>query len=142
MPRNKANYPFVPKSTAYLVPGQFWSIPLPDGRHARGRVLELACKDGKRDARLFLAGLMDWVGDLEPEVDDFAGSKILEHGQVHVKTINECGGAMVGYRPLEVDALQIPLSLDEFPQSPGCRVRQGFTIPRTRPYPTEPLWPV
>src|SRR5262249_10570900 len=34
-------YPFVPRSTAYLRPGQFWAIPLSDGRFACGRVLAL-----------------------------------------------------------------------------------------------------
>jgi hypothetical protein len=33
------DYPFVPRTNATLVPGQFWSIPLTDGRFACGRVL-------------------------------------------------------------------------------------------------------
>ena len=36
-----AAYPFRPKSTAELEAGQFWSIPLPDGRFACGRVLQM-----------------------------------------------------------------------------------------------------
>ena len=32
-------YPFEPKSNAHLLPGQFWGVPLSDGRWACGRVL-------------------------------------------------------------------------------------------------------
>ena len=32
-------YPFEPKSNAHLMPGQFWGVPLSDGRWACGRVL-------------------------------------------------------------------------------------------------------
>ncbi|HZP14788.1 MAG TPA: hypothetical protein VFA96_03115 [Nocardioides sp.] len=32
-------YPFEPKSNTYLVSGQFWGVPLSDGRWACGRVL-------------------------------------------------------------------------------------------------------
>ena len=31
---NVPSYPFVPKSNVQLAPGQFWSIPLSDGRFA------------------------------------------------------------------------------------------------------------
>ena len=121
-------YPFVPKSTAYLLPGQFWSIPLRDGRFACGRVLELRYQDGKKDRRCFLAGLMDWVGPEEPKGCDIAGSEILDHGQVHVKTISENLGQILGCRPLETDELVVPLSLTESASSPGCRVCRGYEI--------------
>src|SRR6266700_932410 len=32
-------YPFEPKSNTHLLPGQFWGVPLSDGRWACGRVL-------------------------------------------------------------------------------------------------------
>ncbi|MDA2670396.1 Imm26 family immunity protein [Bacillus cereus group sp. MYBK104-1] len=34
------NYPFKPKSNCYLVPGQFWTIPLDNSKFACGRVIE------------------------------------------------------------------------------------------------------
>ncbi|EOO27728.1 hypothetical protein ICM_01919 [Bacillus cereus BAG1X2-3] len=36
------NYPFKPKSNYYLVPGQFWTIPLDNRKFACGRVIETA----------------------------------------------------------------------------------------------------
>ncbi|WP_104434997.1 Imm26 family immunity protein [Kineococcus xinjiangensis] len=32
-------YPFQPRSTSYLQPGDFWAVPLSDSRFACGRVL-------------------------------------------------------------------------------------------------------
>ena len=35
------SYPLTPKTNAHLIPGQFWSIPLADGRFGCGRVLRV-----------------------------------------------------------------------------------------------------
>ena len=118
-------YPFVPKSTAYLIPGQFWSIPLDDGRHACGRVLQL--DDTGDNGRLFVAGLLDWSGDGPPTSQAIAGACVLEHGGVHVKTISENGGEVIGMRPLELDSIEVPLSLDEAPGT-NCRLRRGYRL--------------
>src|SRR4051794_34952201 len=93
-------YPFVPRSTAHLRPGQFWSIPLDGGRFACGRVLQLKIESGKIDRRLFLAGLMDWVGDSAPTAESIAGRGVVAQGGVHIKTIGEDAGAILGLRLL------------------------------------------
>lgn len=101
-------YPFEPKSNAYLEPGQFWGIPLSDGRFACGRVLEV-----RRDpdefvpvsSRIFLAGLHRWVGDRPPTSEDIAGAPLLAQGFAHVRAIRENGGMVLGLRPLEADGL-------------------------------------
>src|SRR5262249_32527133 len=72
------NYPFVPKSTATLEPGQFWSIPLDNGRFACGRVIQLRIENGMRDSRLFLAGLMDWWGRKPPTAERIAGCGVID----------------------------------------------------------------
>jgi len=120
-------YPFVPKSTAYLKEGQIISIPLSDGSYACGRILQLKVDGEKRDSRMFIAGLMDWHGSEMPCSEAISGAKILAHGQVHVKTVKECGAEIVGERDLGEDNIQIPLSLD---QSPGrnCRLRRGYDL--------------
>jgi hypothetical protein len=100
------NYPFVPKSTAYLKPGQFWSIPLNNGLFACGRVLQLEYKNDKRDTRVFLASLMDWVNDLPPSFASIEGTQVVEQGKVHVKTIRENNGEILGHRPLELDNIE------------------------------------
>lgn len=118
-------YPFAPKSTSSLEPGQFWGIPLTSGGYACGRVLQLKTENGKTDRRMFLAGLMDWRGTAEPTADDLANVGVLEHGQAHIRCIQTINAEILGHRPLEADGIEVPLTLD---QAGGTNrhVRQGF----------------
>jgi hypothetical protein len=119
------NYPFIPKSTRHLIEGQFWAIPLISGRFACGRVLQLDTISGKRDNRIFLAGLMDWSGDTPPSSSAIAGRCILEHGGAHIKTIRENGLEILGCRSLVDDGVIIPQTLsDGF--GPKPRIQRGF----------------
>jgi hypothetical protein len=107
--RRAPAYPFEPRSNAYLEPGQFWAVPLSDGRFACGRVL--AVPRDRSDpfvdggTRLFLAGLMDWVGAAEPTAGDLRGSRLVAQGMAHVMTIRETGGRVLGQRDLEPDGV-------------------------------------
>lgn len=125
VPKPSVKYPFVPKSTAYLEPGHFWSIPLDNGGFACGRVLQLEMIEGKRDRRMFLAGLLAWHGDSLPTEDSIAGAQLIDHGDVHIKAITENAGEVQGFRCLELDRIDVPLTLDESP-GPGCCLRRGF----------------
>jgi len=100
--------PFVPKSNAKLEPGHFWSIPLSDRRFACGRVLAIdrAATYGSRSS--MIAGLLDWVGDAPPTGDAIAGRPLLESGHLHVRSIGETGGTVLGHRPLELDGIIPP----------------------------------
>jgi hypothetical protein len=130
----KVTYPFTPKSTRAILPGQFWAIPLSDGRFACGRVIALKIRsDGSLDSRGFLAGLLDWVGDSPPTSDGIAGRPTIDQGGVHIKTIEHTGGALLGHRPLKPDGIEPDLFLSE---SPGrnCRLQRGFkTLRRATP---------
>ncbi len=121
-------YPFTPKSTSYLEPGQFWGIPLSNGSFACGRVLQLNLENEKRHTRQFLAGLMNWCGNVPPDADSLAGADLLAHGSAHVKTVAESGGQILGHRPLGLDSLPIPLTLDQAPGTKNCRLRRGFEV--------------
>src|SRR5882672_1948662 len=101
-------YPFTPKSNAHLIPGQFWSIPLSDGRFACGRVLgvERDLEYGSRT--VFLGALLDWVGPAPPTSESIAGSKALDIGSMHALSIGESGGEILGERPLGLDGLVAP----------------------------------
>jgi hypothetical protein len=105
----KPGYPFVPRSTAYLEPGQFWAVPLSDGRFACGRVLAVLPRDADifvgGGRRLFFAGLMDCVGAAPPTSDDLAGARLIAQGSAHVRTTRETGGAVLGWRALEADGV-------------------------------------
>lgn len=120
-------YPFVPKSTAKLEPGQFWSIPLENGRFACGRVIQLRIENGKRDSRSFLAGLMDWWGRKPPTADRIAGCGVIVQGGTDIKTIQATGGQVLGFRDLSLDAIQPSLFLNA--QFATC-VQRGFDYVR------------
>jgi hypothetical protein len=101
-------YPFVPKSTAYLRAGQFWAVPLSDGRFGCGRVLDVP-KSGDlhvpANSRMFLAGLLDWVGSRPPSDESIAGASLIEQGFAHIKTILTTGGEILGWRDLAADEI-------------------------------------
>ena len=102
-------YPFVPKSTAQLEPGQYWSIPLSDGRFGCGRVLRID-RDRAYGARiLFVGGLLDWVGDAPPTAEAIAGQPLLGTGVMHVRAIAHGGGQVLGHRPLDADGIEPPV---------------------------------
>jgi Immunity protein 26 len=103
-------YPFEPRSNAYLKPGQFWAIPLSNGRFACGRVLASArdtddpiLLGGSR--MIFLAALMDWVGDAPPTQDELIGRNVIAQGNAHVRTIRQTGGVVLGCRALHLDRI-------------------------------------
>jgi len=96
-------YPFVPKSTAHLVAGQFWAIPLNDGKWACGRVLAGSAGGGPGSRTMFVAGLMDWVGDRPPTEESIGVSRVLEVGRVHLRTIAGTGSQILGHLPLSPD---------------------------------------
>jgi hypothetical protein len=93
-------YPFTPKSTAQLSPGQFWALPLSDGRFACGRVLQLGGSEIPTKSRGFFGGLHSWVGAVEPDARTIAGAPFLEFGAMHIRAITEVGGKVLGEAPL------------------------------------------
>jgi hypothetical protein len=110
-------HPFTPKSNRYLRPGQFWAIPLSDGRFAAGRVMAVPAF-GPKDRIHFVAGLLDWSGDHLPKADDLAGRPVLEQAKTRFEAISRTGGEILGERPLELDAL---VALDPSDQGVGSR---------------------
>lgn len=123
--RTHPAYPFVPKTNAFLIPGQFWAIPLSDGRFACGRVLDLPPRDLRYGARTAVyVGLSTWCGDEPPTADAIAGAKIFEHGSSYLKTIRETGGKILGWRSLAADRITIGLMLTDGTLRP--KVKRGF----------------
>ncbi|MDR4947133.1 Imm26 family immunity protein [Neobacillus cucumis] len=120
----KVSYPFLPKSNTYLIPGQFWAIPLRTNKFACGRVIEVS----KEDKRGFLAGLMDWVGEYPPSAETIAGTKTLKQGDVHIKTIHETGvdGMILGYRPLEEDGIEPDFFKSQEGFANNCMLMKGY----------------
>lgn len=92
------NYPFEPRTTAYLESGQYWAIPLSNGRYACGVVIaKLAdMHDGKIRQRTFLGALIDWVGDEPPDEESIRNASVLKSGEAHLKAIHTTGGTILG----------------------------------------------
>ena len=121
-------YPFVPRSNVHLEPGQFWSVPLPDGRFGCGRVLAID-RSGAYGARtLFTGALHDWVGTDVPTSAAIAGSPVIAIGRAHVRVIADGGGEVLGLRPLGGDGIEVPDQVSTFwgPAYPGQRLARRF----------------
>ncbi len=133
-------YPLVPKSTSSLRPGQFWAIPLDGGGFGCGRVLSLMIDDqGRLSRRLFVAGLMEWIGSEQPTPVSLAGARVIEPGFAHLRTITETGGQILGLRELALDGNEPGLFLD---CGRGGNVLQGGVYQRRATQADERLFPV
>lgn len=102
-------YPFEPKSNKYLKPGQFWGVPLSDGRWACARVLAVKTDNDAYfpgGSRIFLAALMDWSGAKPPTAEAIAGRNIVAQGWAHVRAIQYNGRLVLGERPLALDGIR------------------------------------
>lgn len=117
-------YPFPPKSTAHLKPGQFWAVPLASGRFACGRVLQVGASGMVSKSRVFLGGLHAWLGTKPPEGADIAGVPFLAFGTMHIKAITTTGGEVLGERSLEADHIELPLFLSA-QEGPGTMILRG-----------------
>jgi Immunity protein 26 len=105
---SEPRYPFVPKSNASLRAGQFWAVPLSDGRFACGRVLDVP-RGGDlhvpANSRMLLAGLLDWVDQQPPTTESIAGAQLIDQGFAHIKAILTTGGEVLGWRDLAADEI-------------------------------------
>jgi hypothetical protein len=101
-------YPFEPKSNAHLRPGQFWGVPLGDGRWACGRVLAVKTESDAYfpgNSRTFLPAFMSWDGDQPPAAEAIAGRQVLAQGWAHVRSIQLNGRMILGCRDLGLDGI-------------------------------------
>lgn len=117
-------YPFLPKSTAHLKPGQFWAVPLSSGGFACGRVLQVGTSGMAPKSRVFFGGLHAWRGTNLPEGADIAGVPFLGFGTMHIKAITTTGGEVLGERSLETDKIELPLFLSA-QEGPGTMILLG-----------------
>jgi hypothetical protein len=88
-------YPFDPRSTAHIRPGDFWAIPTRRGGwYCCGQVLGFPAYG---DTRTIIVGLLDWCEPDLPTADSIAGVRVLDYGDAHVKTVRETGGMLLGH---------------------------------------------
>ena len=128
---NRISYPFEPKSTAYLQPGQFWGFQRSDQAWACGRVIALQFDaSGKRDSRCFLFALLDWLGDQPPTEASIAGATSVCQRDAHIKTIRENGRLILGCRDLSLDNIEPQLCLSQS-GGRGCMLMRGYDVVRS-----------
>ena len=53
-------------------------------------------REGKRDSRTFLAGLLDWIGQTTPDEECIRGKRVVAERFAHIKTIQMSGGEVIG----------------------------------------------
>jgi hypothetical protein len=107
MPSGKSiRYPFVPRSTAHLLAGQFFSFRLSDGNFACGRILSTAWPDGSGRRSMFYFGLMDWCGDKVASSEDLAGRGLLYENWGHIVMFVDYSARIDGFRSLELDGIE------------------------------------
>jgi hypothetical protein len=123
------SYPFKPKSATNLSPGDFWALPLSDGKYGCGRVIALKPSSGTGSRSMLLAGLMNWVGSSLPTTEGLAGYATLAQGQIHLRSIWESGGEILGNRPLAEDQIQPDGFLSESPGG-NCMLMKGYEVVR------------
>jgi len=109
--RRSQTYPFRPRSTAALRPGQFWAVPFGPGLFACGRILQLNGAEIPTRSRSFFGGLHRWVGSEVPSVESIAGVEFVAFGVMHIRAITETGGEVLGEHPLEEEGFELPLLL-------------------------------
>ena len=126
MIKQSITYPFEPKTTRFLVAGQFWPIRLSSGRYCCGRVMRLFPDVPEWKSSGFLAGLMDWSDAELPTSDALAGCKTIEHGFATIKTIRETGPMITGFRDLALDGIE-PVSFISFVGRDAiCMLTDGY----------------
>lgn len=122
---DQPSYPFVPRSTAYLIPGQFWGLPLSDGRYGCARVLRIGTGNSHESRVDFIFGLLDWVDTQPPNELSIAGAKVVEVGCTAVRTLDKEGPGILGYRSLRLDDIEIPDRVYSY-FSPGPAAEHRF----------------
>lgn len=110
MSRAQVTFPFIPKSNAYLRRGMFWPVTLDDGKFAAGVVLGVprpVDPHQPSNSRIFVAGLLDWLGPSVPTERDLAGAAVLDWGTAHVKSISltSDGTGILGAVPTEFNGV-------------------------------------
>jgi hypothetical protein len=112
------------------MPGDFWALPLRTGAFACARVIQLKeIGDGRSDSRSFLAGLIDWIGQMEPDSAAIAGRGTVVQGQAHILAIRRAGGSILGHRSLSEDKIE-PAAMLSHAGGPNVMLLRGFNVLR------------
>ncbi len=115
----KTRYPFVLKSRAKLLVGQFWTMPIFGERFACGRILRLPGAVRSPQARLVVVGIYEWLGQTAPTEETIARRTIVAEGIVHVRALRENQVIVQEFRRLSLDRIKVSANVLALPEWSG-----------------------
>jgi hypothetical protein len=89
------SFPFTPRSVADLEVGDFWTVTLPSGGLGLLQVRDVK-RSGPGARSAFVAGVVDWRGDEQPQATDLQGRRVLAQGLTRIEAFTEGRAAVVG----------------------------------------------
>ena len=70
--------------------GDLWAVQLPSGRFGAAQVVDLH-RSGPGSRKSLVAGVLDWVGDQAPDVEDLMDRRIRDVGLTRIEVFTETG---------------------------------------------------
>lgn len=89
------SFPFTPRSVAELEIGDFWTVALPSGGLGVLQVRDLK-RSGPGARTAFVAGVVEWRGDAQPQAADLRGRRVVAQGLTRIEAFTEGAAAVVG----------------------------------------------
>lgn len=99
MPKGARRFPFRPRTSLGLEIGDYWPVPLDEGRYGCLIVVELK-REGVGSRTSLIAGVLDWSGAQPPTAEDLDGCRVLAVGYTAIEVFTEGGSEIVGNIPL------------------------------------------
>lgn len=99
MAGDSRSFPFVPRSARDLLPGDYWAIPLANGRFGCAVVTDLK-PSGAATRMGLVAGLLDWIGDAPPSSAQVTASRIFAQALTRIEAITKTGSQILGHADL------------------------------------------
>jgi len=109
-----------------MPPGSFWDIPLENGYYGAGIVLERCPRQRQGHTRMFLAGLLDWIGKDIPTERDILSTGVAAQGFAHLYAVTKNKGMIRGCIDLSRTAIKPGIWRDSH-VGPDVRLRRGYT---------------
>ncbi|MDT7571106.1 MAG: hypothetical protein QOE05_1280 [Actinomycetota bacterium] len=90
------SFPFTPRSATQLEIGDFWTVALPSGGLGCLQVRDLK-RSGTGARTSFVAGVLDWRGDEQPQAADLAGKRVLAQGLTGIEIFTTGRAVVIGH---------------------------------------------
>jgi hypothetical protein len=106
-------FPLRPRSATDLEIGDFWTVALPSGGLGVMQVRDVA-RSGTGARKNFVAGVIDWRGDVAPSSADLRGRRVLAQGLTRIEGFTEADAEILGNAPETVPVEGLTSSFRDF----------------------------